>query len=179
MNRHIRTSRLAMIALGLAATTMIEAAGASEVGAPRAPVKYRVKEKSLIGNDLHEAGAVVSYAGLPSENLEPMCDEGRKRAAEYAESNRARISKMISDNKESAVGDPAKFAADFARVLAEERAEHAAQMSKMLALQQESATQLAEAAKNMATLAAALTQAQAAPAAPAEPVEKAAGKAKG
>lgn len=162
---------------------------------PRHPVKYRVKEKSLIGNQIHEAGAVVEYDGLPADNLEPLCEEGRARAVEYEQSNKERVARMIATNQESAVGDPTKFAEQFAKALAEERAEHAERMEKMLALQQESATRLAEAAQNMATLAAALVQAQAAPATPstdsaapaaadaaageAKPTEKAAGKAKG
>ena len=163
------------------------------------PVKYRVKEKSLIGNAIHEAGAEVEYDGLPADNLEPLCDIGRARAAEYEESNKQRVATMIATNQESDVGDPAVFAAAFAKQLAEERAEHAAQMAaqqeamaRMVESQQQSATQLAEAAKNMALLAAALTQAQAAApavdekaAAPdatagdAKPAEKATGKAKG
>ena len=161
----------------------------------RKPVKYRVKEKSLIGNQIHEAGEVVEYDGLPADNLEPTCDEGRARAAEYVESNKERVARMIAANQESAVGDPTKFAEQFAKALAEERAEHAERMGKMLALQQESARKLAEAAHNMSVLAAALVQAQATPAAsateaatPAAPdastgdtksTEKAAGKAKG
>lgn len=161
----------------------------------RQPVKYRVKEKSLIGNAIHEAGAEVEYDGLPADNLEPLCDIGRERAAEYVESNKVRVATMIAANQESAVGDPTKFAEQFAKALAEERAEHAAQMEKMLSLQQESATKLAEAAHNMSLLAAALVQVQAAPTAPATEVsapaasdtaaseakstEKAAGKTKG
>jgi hypothetical protein len=200
MNRHLKNSRFgaSLVAVALAGC-MIEAAGAGEVGAARKPVKYRVKEKSLIGNTLYEAGQEAEYDGLPADNLEPLCDEGRARAAEYEQSNKARVQKMVAANQESAVGDPAAFAAAFAKQLAEERAEHQAQlaaqqetMAKMLEMQQQSATQLAEAAKNMAVLAAALTQAQAAPApepaapvapeAPAieeKPTEKAAAKTKG
>lgn len=197
MNRHLKHSRLgaSMMAAALMAGCMIEAAGAGEVGAPRQPVKYRVKEKSLIGNTLYEAGQVAEYDGLPADNLEPLCDEGRARAAEYEQSNKQRVATMIAANQESAVGDPAKFAEQFAKALAAEREEraaereeHAAQMAKMLELQQQSATQLAEAAKNMATLAAALTSQATAPAAEAappaatgdeKPTEKPAGKAKG
>lgn len=166
MNRHLKHSRLGASLMAVAlAGCMIEAAGAGEAGAPRKPVQYRVKEKSLIGNQLFEAGQVAEYDGLPADNLEPLCDEGRARAAEYERSNATRVQKMIAANQESAVGDPSKFAEAFAKQLAEERAEHAAQMAKMLEIQQQSAAQLAEAAKNMAVLAAALTQAQAAPAA--------------
>lgn len=197
MNRHLKHSRFgaSLMATALLAGCMIEAAGASTVGAPRQPVRYRVKEKSLIGNTLYEAGQEAEYDGLPADNLEPLCDEGRARAAEYEQSNKARVAQMIANNQESAVGDPNKFAEQFAKVLAEQQAEHAAQMAKMLELQQQSAVQLAEAAKNMATLAAALTAAQAAPATPtapadapptedkpvddAKPTEKATGKAKG
>lgn len=34
--------------------------------------KYRVKEKSFIGNVLLEAGAEIEYDGIPSANLEPL-----------------------------------------------------------------------------------------------------------
>lgn len=182
MNRLSRTSRLASVmALSLMASCSITAAGTASadnpegVSAPREPVKYRVKEKSLIGNDVHEAGAVVSYAGLPSENLEPLCDEGRKRAAEYVESNTARVKAMVSAHAgvESPVGDPTKFMQAFAEELARERAEHQAQIAELVAANQNAALQLAEAAKNMATLAAAITAQPAAttgetPAAPAD-----------
>lgn len=68
----------------------------------REPVEYIVKEKSLIGNELHEAGARVHYAGLPSENLEPTCDEGRARYNEYLKSNEDRVAKMIAANDSGA-----------------------------------------------------------------------------
>lgn len=171
MNRHLKHSRLGvtMMAATLMAGCMIEAAGAGEAGAPRQPVQYRVKEKSLIGNELHEAGAMVMFDGLPAENLEPTCDEGRKRYQEYLESNAQRVKTMIAANQESAVGDPTAFMAAFAKQLAEERIEHQAQlaaqqeaMARMVETQQQSALQLAEAAKNMALLAQVLTNAQAA-----------------
>jgi hypothetical protein len=178
MNRHTRNARFGASMMALAiASTFVTAAGTASAdnpagtSAPREPVQYRVKEKSLIGNDVHEAGATVSYAGLPSENLEPLCDEGRKRAVEYKESNAARVKQMIASTAgDSPVGDPAKFMEAFTKALAEERAEHQAQlaaqqetMAKMLEMQQTASIQLAEAAKNMATLAAAITAAPAAP----------------
>lgn len=64
----------------------------------REAVEYEVLEKSLIGNELFEAGARAFYDGLPAENLKPLCAEGEKRAAEYQESNKARVAKMIADN---------------------------------------------------------------------------------
>ena len=189
MNRLSRHSRmgLTMMAVALASCSITAAGTATAdnpegVSAPRQPVKYRVKEKSLIGNDIHEAGAEVFYNGLPSDNLEPLCDEGRKRAAEYIESNAARVKQMVAAHAgvESPVGDPAKFMEAFTKALAEERAEHQAQlaaqqetMAKMLEMQQQASIQLAEAAKNMAILAAAITAQPAAasgetPAAPAD-----------
>lgn len=72
--------------------------------------QYKVKELSLIGNELHQAGAIVEYAGLPAENLEPLDDEGRAKYQEYLDSNAARVKKMRDLNSESAVGDPADFA---------------------------------------------------------------------
>lgn len=66
--------------------------------ATRRPVKYLVKEKSLIGNEIHEAGAVAEYDGLPAENLEPLCDEGRARYQEYLASNAARVERMMAEH---------------------------------------------------------------------------------
>ena len=80
--------------------------------------KYKVLEKSLIGNEIHEAGAIVDYDGLPAENLEPQCDEGKAKYQEYLESNAARVKLMKEQNSESAVGDPAAFA----KALAEHQA---------------------------------------------------------
>lgn len=173
MNRHLKHSRLgaSLMATVMMSGLMIEAAGATEVGAPREPVWYIAKEKSLVGNDVVEEGAKVKYAGLPSENLEPTCDEGRRRAAEYKESNAARVKAMISNHGgESAVGDPTAFMKAFTEELARERAEHAAQMAALVEQNQQSALLLAEAAKNMATLAAAISAqpAQPAPAATGE-----------
>lgn len=68
-----------------------------------APIpKYRVKELSLIGNELHEAGAIVEYDGLPAENLEPLCELGRAKYREYLESNEQRIKKMMADHQPTA-----------------------------------------------------------------------------
>lgn len=43
--------------------------------------KYRVLEKSFIGNAIREAGDIVEYDGLVSGNLEPIDEEGREVAA--------------------------------------------------------------------------------------------------
>ncbi len=40
--------------------------------------KYRVKEKSFIGNVLLEAGAEIEYDGIPSTNLEPLDGVAKK-----------------------------------------------------------------------------------------------------
>lgn len=81
--------------------------------------KYRVKEKSLIGNELFEEGAIVDYDGLPAENLEPQCEEGEAKYQEYLASNAARVAAMKSQFNESAVGDPAAFAKAMATAQAE------------------------------------------------------------
>lgn len=73
-----------------------------------API-YLVKERSLIGNTIYEAGEKAEYDGLPSENLEPTCDLGRARAEEYRVSNAERVKNMITANAESAVGDTVAF----------------------------------------------------------------------
>lgn len=79
--------------------------------------KYVVQEKSLIGNEIHEAGAIVEYDGLPAGNLKPTCEEGERRAQEYLDSNAARVRKMMADNTESAIGDPAAFVAAIAQAM--------------------------------------------------------------
>lgn len=83
----------------------------------RKEVEYLVKEKSLIGNQIFEAGEKAFYDGLPAENLEPLCAEGEKRAAEYQESNKARIAKMIADNSPSSSEFAMKPDANFAQQL--------------------------------------------------------------
>ena len=85
----------------------------------RKPVDYRVKEKSLIGNEIHEAGAVVAYDGLPAENLEPMCDVGRARYQEYLDSNKTRAANMMNQYSESQVGDMDSFAKAWAKAQAD------------------------------------------------------------
>lgn len=49
------------------------------------PIKYIVKEKSLIGNELFEAGAEVELpeGTWPGPNMEPTCERGTARQAEY------------------------------------------------------------------------------------------------
>ena len=84
--------------------------------------KYLVKELSLIGNELFQAGAEVEYDGLPAENLEPLDDEGRAKYQEYLDSNAARVERMIRENQTSAVGDPAAFAAAMAKSQSEQAA---------------------------------------------------------
>ena len=66
---------------------------------PRKPVAYITTEKSLVGNEIHEAGARVMYDGLPAENLTPTCDVGRARYQEYLDSNKIRIDAMIAEAK--------------------------------------------------------------------------------
>lgn len=76
------------------------------------PVKYTVLEKSLVGNEIFEAGTTCEYAGLPSENLAPQCDIGRARAVAYDESNKVRVAKMRDQYavEASGLGDPTAFA---------------------------------------------------------------------
>jgi hypothetical protein len=171
MHRNSRNSRFASVmALSLMAGLSITAAGTATAdnpegaSAPRAPVWYITKEKSLVGNEIHEAGVKVQYAGLPADNLTPTCDEGRARAAEYKASNDKRVASMVENYSESQVGNPEEFMKSFLKAQAEERIEHQAQMAKMMEIQQESAVQLAQAAANMAELAKLIASQSAAPA---------------
>jgi hypothetical protein len=101
----------------------------------RAPVKYTVLEKSLVGNEIFEEGAVVEYDGLPAENLAPMCDEGRARYQEYLDSNAERVRKMKADYGDQAgiAGDPEAFAKAVRAAIAEANAQQADLISKAVA----------------------------------------------
>jgi len=96
--------------------------------------KYIVLEKSLVGNEIHEAGAEVEYDGLPAENLQPTCDEGRAKYQEYLESNAARVAALKNQYSESTVGDPDKFGAAVAKAIADANAEAAAANNASLAV---------------------------------------------
>jgi hypothetical protein len=95
--------------------------------------KYKVKELSLIGNELHQAGAIVEYDGLPSENLEPTCDEGRAKYQEYLESNKKRVAAMKEQFTESAVGDPSVFMAKMVEMQSNQAEQIASAVSKAVA----------------------------------------------
>lgn len=88
--------------------------------------KYKVKEKSLIGNEIHEAGAIVEYDGLPAENLEPQCAEGEAKYQEYLAVNAERVRVMKEQHTESAVGDQVAFAKTIAKAVADALASNAA-----------------------------------------------------
>lgn len=141
MNRHTKHSRfgasmMAMVALSaMSGMCNVEAAGTATAENPagtsaeRAPVQYRVLEKSLVGNEIKEAGETAFYAGLPAGNLEPMCDEGRARAAEFIASDKARVARMVENNRDGAAGDPVEFMANLVKVQREMAAEQAANAS--------------------------------------------------
>ena len=97
-------------------------------------LKYLVKERSLIGNTIHEEGTEVFYDGLPAENLEPTCDEGRARYQEYLDSNAARVRLMLANNENAPPqNDAAAFAAAVGEAVAEANAQHAASQAALLA----------------------------------------------
>lgn len=79
--------------------------------------RYKVLEKSLVGNEVFEAGVEVEYDGYPSANLEPLCDQGRKKAVELEELNKKRVELMISQNPPAAGMDAASFAKAIAEAL--------------------------------------------------------------
>ena len=92
--------------------------------------KYKVLEKSLIGNEIFEEGAIVEYDGLPGHNLEPLCDEGKAKAEELVEVNAARIKQMQLDNPNTPTIDHEAFAKAIAAALAEANQQHDAQMAQ-------------------------------------------------
>jgi len=95
-------------------------------------VTYTVLEKSLIGNQLYEAGETARYDGLPAENLAPTCDEGRARYADYLATNKARIARMNSMySEQAAAGDPAAFQKAVAEAIAASNLEHDKRMADL------------------------------------------------
>lgn len=113
----------------------------------REPVKYTVLEKSLVGNEIFEAGQTCEYDGMPSENLAPTCDVGRARYQEYLESNKARVAKMRAENAESGVGDADAFAKAVTKALAESNAAHEAKFDTLAAAMTSMAETMAALAK--------------------------------
>ncbi len=98
------------------------------------PVKYTVLEKSLIGNEIFEAGQIAEYAGLPSENLAPQCDIGHARYQEYLVSNAARVAKVRDQYAAETGGiDSKAFAAAIALAIAESRAGDDERVAKIVA----------------------------------------------
>jgi hypothetical protein len=92
------------------------------------PIKYIVKEKSLIGNELFEAGAEVTLpeGTLPAENLEPMCERGQAEYQKYVASNAARVARMkdaFSEDSSANVVLAAEIGKAVAAAMAEQRAE--------------------------------------------------------
>lgn len=102
----------------------------------REPVRYLVKEKSLVGNTMHEAGDIALYDGLPAENLEPQCDEGRARYQEYLKSNEDRVKALVANNGPitgGGIADPTAFMAAFQKELAEQNQRQADMMAAAIA----------------------------------------------
>lgn len=79
--------------------------------------KYRVLEKSVIGNTIFEEGAEVEYDGLPSFNLEPLDDAGRAKAAEAAIASRTSMEQLIKDYQPATGMNPDAFAAAIANAM--------------------------------------------------------------
>lgn len=131
----------------------------------RHPLKYTVLEKSLIGNEIHEAGAVVDYDGLPSENLQPMCAEGHLRYQEYRDTRTRRQAAQRAEFAEAAGVDPAAFGAAVAKAIAESNAEHAKSQAALLATLAESDAKHAETQTALLGAIEGLTKQLAAPAA--------------
>lgn len=80
--------------------------------------KYRVKEKSFIGNVLLEAGAEIEYDGIPSANLEPL--DGAAKKATTGGKNADRES--LARQQEAAAGINLNDPEDPARKVLQEAA---------------------------------------------------------
>lgn len=104
------------------------------------PIKYIVKEKSLIGNEMFEAGAEIELpeGTLPAENIEPTCDRGRAKYQEYLASNAARVASMqrqFSDDAGSTAVMAALIAKAVTEALAAQKDEENAQAARIAELE--------------------------------------------
>lgn len=99
----------------------------------REPVKYTVLEKSLIGNEMFEAGQTCEYSGLPAENLAPQCEVGHARYQEYLTSNAQRVAVMAASNPDGSGADSAAFAKAVAAAIVEAQASQAELISAAVA----------------------------------------------
>ena len=62
--------------------------------------KYRVKEKSFIGNVLVEAGAEIEFDGIPHGNLEPLDAPAKKAVTGAKDADRESLARQ----QEAALG---------------------------------------------------------------------------
>lgn len=123
--------------------------------------RYKVLVKSLLNNQVYEAGEEVVYEGEVSENLEPLDDAGRVMRAQYEASNKQRIATMLQDAKDSpnaGAVDPSTIIKQMADMQKQQAADNEALMERMSAM-------------FAATLANALSGISAAPAAAAQAPE--------
>jgi len=110
------------------------------------PIQYITLEKSLIGNELFEAGATVTLpeGTLPADNLQAIDARGEAKKAEYVASNKARILAMQEqfggqplNNGVDPVALSKAIAAAVADAMATQAAEKAAQDATIAALQEQ------------------------------------------
>lgn len=128
--------------------------------------RYKVLEKSLVNNQIYEAGEEVEYDGEVSGNLEPMDDAGRAMRAQYEASNKKRIATMLQDAKDSpnaGAVDPSTIIKQMADMQKQQAADTEALMERMSAM---FAATLANALAGVGAEPAAEAAAPAAPAAP-------------
>ena len=123
--------------------------------------RYKVLEKSLVNNQIYEAGDEVEYDGEVSGNLEPLDEAGRAKRAQYEASNKQRIATMLQDAKDSpnaGAVDPSTIIKQMADMQKQQAADTEALMERMSAM-------------FAATLANALSGVSAVSSAPAAPTE--------
>lgn len=99
--------------------------------------RYKVLEKSLVNNQIYEAGDEVEYDGEVSGNLEPLDEAGRAKRAQYEASNNQRIATMMQDAKDSpneGAVDPSKIIKQMAEMQKQQAADTEALMERMTAM---------------------------------------------
>lgn len=92
--------------------------------------RYRVLALSLIGNDLVQPGVEIdNYNGYPAENLEPLNDAARAKAAEYVEVEKRRVAELerLYGDKGNGAIDPVALSKAIGAAIADAMAQQAAE----------------------------------------------------
>ena len=92
--------------------------------------KYRVLTESFIDNHRRMPGEVIEFDGLPAENLEPLDDAGKAKAADAKVVRKEHIDRIVRELQPITGVDPTQFASAIVKALAAVQAGDAVPQAK-------------------------------------------------